>query len=104
MAEVRKKVQKDKYNIDKIKIKEKSNKKEKVNSVKEKKLDNEKKSLLTGFKIFCYGVAGEFLNVHWPTKENMVKYSIATIFFIIFFSGFFYLVNIIFAFFQSLFH
>ena len=105
MAEVRKKVQNDKYNIKDIKIKEKKEKKEVVKKVKEKEVNNtEKKNFITRFRIFCNGVAGEFHKVHWPTKENMVKYSVATIFFIFFFSGFFYLINVIFALIQSLLH
>lgn len=107
MAEVRKKVQNDKYNINSIKIKDKKDKKEKKDISKknsEKSTDNVKKGLFTRFRIFCNGVVGEFHKVHWPTKENMVKYSMATIFFIIFFSCFFYLINVIFALIQSLLH
>ena len=64
----------------------------------------EKKSILTKFRIFCNGVVSEFHKVHWPTKENMIKYSKATIFFIVFFSLFFYLINVLFALIQSLLH
>ena len=105
MAEVRKKVVKDPYNTAKIKKgdnKKKVEKKEVV-SKKEKK-ESSKKSLWTKFRIFSHGVKSEFLKVHWPTKENMIKYSIATIFFIIFCAGFFYLIDIIFALVQSLIH
>lgn len=46
---------------------------------------------------FFKGVKKEFGRVVWPTKKNMLKYSIATICFIIFFSLFFYLFDTIVA-------
>jgi preprotein translocase SecE subunit len=111
MAEVRKKKIEDKYNTASIKTnsiaskEKKSNKKEVINKNKSTKSSDkkEKKSLFTKFRIFCHGVKSEFEKVHWTSKENMVKYSIATIIFIIFFSVFFYLIDIIFALIQSLF-
>lgn len=39
---------------------------------------------------FLNGVKKEFGRIVWPSKQNMVKYSIATIGFIIFFALFFY--------------
>ena len=105
MAEVRKRVLEDKYNtagIKKTKSK-KENKKSEVKVVKKEKKEEEKKSLWTKFRIFCHGVATEFKKVHWPTKANMIKYSIATIVFIIFFGLFFYAIDVIFALIQSLF-
>ena len=35
--------------------------------------------------------------VKWPSKKDMVKYSIATIIFIVFFAVFFYLIDLIIA-------
>ena len=93
MAEVRKKKNNNKN----------ENKKNKINNKKQKNT-KEKKSILTKFRIFCNGVVSEFHKVHWPTKENMLKYSKATIFFIVFFSLFFYLINVLFALIQSLLH
>ena len=105
MAEVRKKVIEDKYNTAKIKKNDKKTKVEKNEVVSKKdKKESSNKNLWTRFRIFCHGVKSEFLKVHWPTKENMIKYSIATIFFIIFCAGFFYLIDIIFALIQSLIH
>jgi preprotein translocase SecE subunit len=108
MAEVRKKKIEDKYNTESIKAE--LTKKEKKEVVKKEKNDKkkdknivEKKGLFTKFRIFCHGVRSEFDKVHWTSKDNMVKYSIATIIFIIFFSVFFYLIDIIFALIQSLF-
>ena len=40
--------------------------------------------------------------VQWPSKKDMVKYSIATIVFIIFFALFFYAIELIMAFLKSL--
>ena len=84
----------------------KKNKKKEVvkkTEVDKKKKTTEKKSLWVRFRIFCNGVKGEFNKVHWPSKQDMLKYSIATIFFIIFCGAFFYIIDIIFAFIRSLF-
>lgn len=62
-----------------------------------------KKGLWEKFMIFCHGVGDEFKKVHWPTKKDMVKYSVATVVFVIFLSLFFYVVDIIFALVHSLF-
>ena len=107
MAEVRKKVIEDKYNTSSIKIKSKKKTVEKTKPTSKKSNDvktNEKKGLITKFRIFCNGIKGEFKKVHWTNKKDMVKYSIATILFVIFCAGFFYLIDVIFALIQSLFH
>ena len=105
MAEVRKKVLEDKYNTASIKksTKKKEVKKDNVKAIKKEVKSTEKKGLWTSFRIFCHGVASEFKKVHWPTKSNMVKYSIATIVFVLFFGLFFYAIDVIFALIQSLF-
>ena len=79
---------------------EKKNKKA-VNSTKNKDA-KAKQSCWVRFRIFGHGVKSETSKVHWPSKKDMVKYSIATILFIIFCSLFFYLIEIIFALIQSL--
>lgn len=111
MAEVRKKEKVEKYNIDEISKKSiKKNKKEEPKKESKKvvkkanKVSQEKKSLWVKFRIFCHGVKSEFSKVHWPGKKDMVRYSIASIFFIIFCSLFFYLINVIFALVQTLFN
>ncbi len=103
MAEVRKKVIEDKYNTKSIKTKTKTKKEEKVVKTVKKKEEKttEKKGLFTKFRIFCHGVASEFHKVHWPSKKDMIKYSIATIVFVIFCGLFFYAIDIIFAFIKS---
>lgn len=105
MAEVRKRVLEDKYNTASIKksTKKKETKKDNVKVVKKEDKKVEKKGLWTKFRIFCHGVGSEFKKVHWPTKENMLKYSIATIVFVIFCGLFFYAIDVIFALIQSLF-
>ena len=68
-------------------------------------IDREKrKSLFVRFRIFCHGVKSEFDKVHWTTKDKMVKYSIMVVVFILAMSAFFYLIDVIFAFIQSLFN
>ena len=46
---------------------------------------------------FAAGVAKEMKHVRWPLKKEMVKYSIATLSFIIFFALFFALTDFIIA-------
>ena len=108
MAEVLKKKTEDKYDLKSInkdlKKKEKNNKKkEKPQTHKTVKKTSEKKGFFTKIKDYFNGVGVEFKRIHWPSKKDMVKYSIATVFFIIFFGIFFYLIDIIFAFIRSLF-
>ena len=104
MAEVRKKVIEDKYNTKSIKTTKtkKETKKVKTTTVKKETKKEEKKGLFTKFRIFCHGVKNEFLKVHWPSKKDMVKYSIATIIFVIFCGLFFYAIDVIFALIKSL--
>lgn len=92
-------------------LKEKTVSKQKTNkksSEKEKKIQKnssgEKKGLWEKFLTFCNGVKGEFTRVHWPSKKDMVKYSVAAILFIVFFALFFYLIEVIFALIQTLFN
>ena len=65
-------------------LEKKKNKKEKKSKVqnKEKKNKNKKQSYLSQ-------VRSEMKNVTWPSKKNLVKYSLATIAMIIFLSLFF---------------
>lgn len=108
MAEVRKKETVDKYKINDEQF-QKNGKKNKVVEEKKDKKENstrdksEKKSLWVRFRIFCHGVMSEAKKVHWPTRKEMVKYSVATVAFIIFCSLFFYAIDIIFALIQSIF-
>ena len=100
MAEVRKREKRKEYKVAKNtnKNKKKNTKKEsKPVAKKTTKKVEEKKSLWVRFRIFCHGVKSEFKKVHWPSKKDMIKYSIATIVFIIFFALFFRLIQTIFA-------
>ena len=97
MAEVQKKKVEDKYNTSKIK-KTETKKKEKVAKKVPKKED-----IFVRFRIFCHGVKSEFEKVRWTPKSDMIKYSIASIFFIVFCSLFFYLIDVLFALAQTIF-
>ena len=77
----------------KTKVEDKKNKSS--NSIKtksSKKVVEKKESKL---KNWFKGVISEFKKVRWPNKKEMIKYSIATITFIIFFALFFYLIEVI---------
>ena len=86
MAEVRKKVVEDTYHTSKIKVKETAKKKPKKNDVKKSEISRQsnknEKNLFVRFRMFCSGVKSEFSKVHWTPKNDMIKYSIACIFFI----------------------
>ena len=100
MAEVKKSIKKEKGNLKNAKVVVKSK-----NTGKTKKdASKAKKSLWAKFMIFCNGVKEETLKVHWTNKKDMVKYSVATICFVIFCSLFFYLIDVLFALVQSLFN
>ena len=46
---------------------------------------------------FLKQVKSEMKKVKWPSKKEMVKYSITTLVFIVLFAGFFYLIDVLFA-------
>ena len=81
-------------------LKEASKKENKKASSKEKK--KEKGNIFTKIANFFSGVKTEFKRVKWPSRKDMVKYSIATIIFIISCSLFFYLIDVILAVLHSL--
>ena len=55
------------------------------------------KTKKTSKKSFFKEVKAEMKKVKWPTKKEMVKYSITTLLFILLFAGFFYLIDVLFA-------
>ena len=61
-----------------------------------------KRSFMKKIKKFFSEVKKELGNVKWPSKKDMIKYSIATIIFVIFFAVFFYLIDLLVAFIKSL--
>lgn len=83
---------KKKKKIEENKIEKKDvNKKE---SNKDKK--NKKENIFVRFRIFCNGVKSEFQKIHWPSRYDLIKYSLATIIFVIILSLFFYAITAIF--------
>lgn len=87
--------------MEKISKKDKKSEKKKSDDKKEEKKDSkkeEKKNTKKEDKVvkesWWHGVKSEFKKVRWPNKKEMLKYSIATIVFILFFSLFFYLIEL----------
>lgn len=112
MAEVRKRKEFENYKIDEAQFHRNERKQRDKNqqTKRNNKNDNvlqdsseKKKSLWVRFRIFCHGVKSEASKVHWPTRKDMIKYSIATVLFIVFCSLFFYIIDVIFALIQSIF-
>ncbi|MDD6224062.1 MAG: preprotein translocase subunit SecE [bacterium] len=77
--------------------------KNKKTSPKVESVEKNKKSLKNKVngskkkKSFLHGVRREVSMVKWPSKKDMVKYSVATIGFILFFALFFYVIELILA-------
>ena len=82
------------------KVEKKETKKD-VKKIKNKK-DNKKKEKKVKKESFFKSVSNEMDKVRWPLKKEMVKYSIATLSFIIFFALFFTLGDLIIAGFKML--
>ena len=53
-------------------------------------------------KKFFSEVKKELSKVKWPNKKDMVRYSIATIIFVIFFASFFYAIDLLMALLKTL--
>ena len=68
-------------------------------TTKEKKKDTKKdnKKAKAKKKHFLGEVRSEMAKVKWPSKQDMIKYSIATIVFVIFFALFFYAIDLVIA-------
>ncbi len=87
------------------KSKEKKTDSSKKDSKKEVKKDTSKKSkkekkpkkAKKGIFKYLHEVRVEVSKVKWPSKKDMMKYSVATLVFILFFSAFFYLIDLLFA-------
>lgn len=75
-----------------VEIKDKKEKKEKPKKEKKQRVGFFK-SIFNFFK----GVKDEMSKVVWPTRRNMIKYSIATIIFIIAFALYFYGIEVLMA-------
>ena len=77
----------------------KSLKKENKKVDKKKVKDNKPKVKKEGF---FKSVKQEFKKVRWPNRKEMVKYSIATICFIIFFAVYFGLIEVVMYFIETM--
>lgn len=80
--------------------------KEETKKVEPKKVQNKtvkkEKKVSTPKKSFIKEVKDELKKVKWPSKEDMLKYSIATLAFIIIFGLYFYGLDALFAWISSL--
>lgn len=76
----------------KEKTKKEEPKKKQSNKKKEKKTKKHSK-----IGTFIKEVREEVSKIKWPSKKDMVKYSVATIIFVIFFALFFYVIDLIIA-------
>ena len=76
-------------------------KKDEPKKVQKKTVKKEKK-VSTPKKSFIKEVKAELKKVKWPSKEDMLKYSIATLAFIVIFGLYFYGLDALFAWISSL--
>ena len=84
--------------LEKIRKEKKSKEytKEKKKETKKPKKATKKVEKKAKVRLFS-GVRSEMAKVKWPGKKDMVKYSIATIVFVIFFAIFFYCIDLLLA-------
>lgn len=81
-----------------VKNKKEKEVEKKKNSKKDSKKKNTKKvKKQSGVIKFFKEVRSEVSKVKWPSKKDMVKYSLATIIFVVFFALFFYAIDLVFA-------
>ena len=83
-------------------MKKDSAKKEKKVTVKKEKSTKKKKGLFKGIKSYFKGVKKEIGRIRWTSGKDLLKYSIATIMFVLFFGVYFYLIDLAVAFIRSL--
>lgn len=82
---------------DSNKKKKEENKKNSSKNDSKKKNNTKKSKKHSGIIGFFKDVKNEVSKVKWPSKKDMVKYSVATIVFVVFFALFFYLIDLIIA-------
>lgn len=83
--------------LDNIKREDKKRKESKLEKNKKKDKRVKKETNTKKHHGFMKEVRNEVAKVKWPSKKDMVKYSIATIAFVIFFALFFYFIDVILA-------
>ena len=88
----------EKENTKKKKVKKQEEKKDKKKVEKTNKKSKKQLGIITFFK----EVRHEVSKIKWPSKKDMVKYSLATICFILFFALFFYGIMALMSLVQSL--
>lgn len=69
---------------------------------KKKEKDKNKVGIFKRMKNFFEAVIKEVKHVSWPTKKDMINYSVATVVFILFFGIFFYIIELVMAFLRTL--
>lgn len=82
--------------------KKNTNEKEtKKKEVKVKKAKKEKKSLMRKITGYFKGVKKEISRIRWTKKKDLLKYSIATVVFVVFFGVYFYVIDLLVALLRS---
>ena len=76
--------------------KKKSTKKEVVET-KKVETKEEKISIFNRIRDYFYGVRAEMKRISWTTPKNLIKYSIATVVFVVICSLYIFVVDIVFA-------
>ena len=67
-----------------------------------KKKETNKNGIWAKTVLFFKGVKSEWKRVKWPSKKEMIKYSVATIILVVGCSVFFYVIDVLLAFLHSL--
>ena len=83
-------------------MKKDSTKKGKKVTEKKEKNTKKKKGIFKGIKSYFKGVKKEMGRIRWTSGKDLLKYSVATIMFVLFFGVYFYLIDLAVAFIRSL--
>jgi len=85
-----------------VKAKEKKTVSKKKVDTKKVEKKQKKVGLFKKIGNWFKSVGKEVSKVKWPSKKEMIKYSVATIVFVVFFALFFYAIELLMAFLKSL--
>jgi preprotein translocase subunit SecE len=66
------------------------------------KRKDKKGVIMKKIRTFIKGVKKEIGRVRWPEKKEMIKYSVATVVFVLFFGLFFYVIDLVSALIRTL--
>ena len=83
-------------------MKEPKTKKEEIKNKKKKEIKKEKVNIFKKIAGYFKGVGKEIKRIRWTSGKELLKYSIASICFLVFFGLYFYIIDVIVVLLRSL--